>query len=78
MIEVMASTHFLHGAHGCFINEFNGTRKIAIDKWLSAQRKNDTKLLLDDDVRKAVDRLEAEEYRRELLNKDRYRNWLAR
>ena len=78
MVEVMASTHFLHGAHGCFINEFNGTRKIAIDKWLTAQCKMNSKMMLDDDVRKAVDRMQAEEFRRELLNKDRYRNWLAR
>jgi hypothetical protein len=58
MIEVMAMTHFLYGAHAGFINELNGTKKVEIDNWLRAQRTNSA-LLLDNDVRRAVERMEA-------------------
>jgi hypothetical protein len=54
MIEVMAMTHFLYGAHAGFINELNGTKKVEIDNWLRAQRTNSA-LLLDNDVRRAVE-----------------------
>jgi hypothetical protein len=58
MIEVMAITHFLYGAHAGFINELNGTKKVEIDNWLKAQRTNNSALLADNDVRRAVDRME--------------------
>lgn len=74
MIEVMASTHFLYGAHGCFINEFRGTKRIPYDKWLTAQRRHNWKLMDDDDTCKAVERIEAEEYHRSIMKKDQHRN----
>jgi hypothetical protein len=58
----MAMTHFLYGAHAGFINELNGTKKVEIDNWLRVQRKNSA-LLLDNDVRRAVERMEAQRLR---------------
>lgn len=69
----MAITHFLHGVHGCFINEFKGTRKIAYDNWLKMQRERDTRMLGDDNVRRAIDKAKAGNHRRG-LQKDQHRN----
>jgi hypothetical protein len=55
MIEVMAMNHFLYGAHAGFINELNGTKKVEIDNWLRAQRLNNSALLADNEVRRAVE-----------------------
>lgn len=74
MIEVMASTLFLYGAHECFINKFNGKIKIAYDNWLKAQQTHNTKLLENDNIQKAVERAEAEEFRRQIMRKDKNRN----
>lgn len=49
-------------AHGCVINEFNGTRKIAIDNSLKAQHNKNTRIMEDNEERKAVDTLEREEF----------------
>ena len=54
----MAMTHFLYGTHAGFINELNGTKKVEIDNWLRAQRTKSA-LLVDNDVRRAVKRMEA-------------------
>jgi hypothetical protein len=51
MIEVMAMSHFLYGAHAGFINELNGTKKVEIDNWLRAQRLNNSALLADNEIR---------------------------
>jgi hypothetical protein len=59
MIEVVAMTHFLYGAHAGFINGLNGTKKVKIDNWLRAQRTNNTALLADNEIRRAVERMEA-------------------
>jgi hypothetical protein len=73
MIEVMAMTHFLYGAHAGFINELNGTKKVEIDNWLRAQRTNSA-LLMDDDVRRAVERMEALQLRHNQRHEDNFRN----
>jgi hypothetical protein len=74
MIEVMAITHFLYGAHAGFINELNGTKKVEIDNWLKAQRTNNSALLADNDVRRAVDRMEALHLRQNQRQDDNFRN----
>jgi hypothetical protein len=73
MIEVMAMTHFLYGAHAGFINELNGTKKVEIDNWLRAQRTNSA-LLMDNDVRRAVERMEALRLRHNQQYDDNFRN----
>jgi hypothetical protein len=72
----MAITHFLWGANGCFVNEFKGTRKKIYGKWLMAQLTRNTRLMEDDDTHKAVERFEAEERCKELIQNDRHRNKL--
>jgi hypothetical protein len=73
MIEVMAMTHFLYGAHAGFINELNGTKKVEIDNWLRAQRTNSA-LLVDQDIRRAVERMEALRIRQNQRYNDNSRN----
>jgi hypothetical protein len=73
MIEVMAMTHFLYGAHAGFINKLNGTKKVEIDNWLRAQRTNSA-LLMDNDVRRAVERMEALRLRHNQRHEDNFRN----
>jgi hypothetical protein len=73
MIEVMAMTHFLYGAHAGFINELNGTKKVEIDNWLRAQRTNSA-LLLDHNVRRAVERMEALRLRQNQRHDDNFQN----
>jgi hypothetical protein len=73
MIEVMAMTHFLYGAHAGFINELNGTKKVEIDNRLRAQQTNSA-LLLDHDVRRAVERMEALRLRQNQRHDDNFRN----
>lgn len=73
----MAITHFLYGVHGCFINEFRGTRKIAYNNLLRAQCTKETRMMEDDDVRRAIDKAEAEEHRRRLVHRDKHQNRLA-
>ena len=71
MIEVMAMTHSLYGAHAGFINELNGTKKIEIDNWLRAQRTNSA-LLVDQDIRRAVERMEALQIRQNQCHDDNF------
>jgi hypothetical protein len=74
MIEVMAMCHFLYGAHAGFVNELNGTKKVEIDKWLRSQRTNSSTLLADQDVRRAVERMEALWIRQDTRHADNHRN----
>jgi hypothetical protein len=74
MIEVMAMTHFLYGAHAGFINELNGTKKVEIDNWLRAQRLNNSALLADNEVRRVVERMEALRIRQDQRHEDNFRN----
>jgi hypothetical protein len=73
MTEVMAMTHFLYGAHAGFINEMNGTKKVEIDNWLRAQRTNSA-LLLDNNVKRAVERMKALRLRHNQRHDDNFRN----
>jgi hypothetical protein len=73
MIEVMAMAHFLYGVHAGFINELNGTKKVEIDNWLRAQWTN-SELLLDNDVRRAVEQMEALRLRQNQRHDDNFRN----
>ena len=73
MIEAMAMTYFLYGAHVGFINELNGTKKVEIDNWLRAQRTNSA-LLVDQDVRRAVERMEALRLRQNQRHDDNFCN----
>ena len=73
MIEVMAMTHFLYGVHAGFINEMNGTKKVEIDNWLRAQRTNSA-LLVDQDIRRAVERMDALRLRQSQRHDDNFRN----
>jgi hypothetical protein len=75
----MAMTHFLYGSNGCFINEFRGTRKIAIDNWLTFQHSNNTELLRkDDEVRREVSKLMAQRIQKESHYGDQHRNHYRR
>jgi hypothetical protein len=74
MIEVMAMSHFLYGAHAGFINELNGTEKVEIDNWLRAQWLNNSALLADNEVRRAVERMEALRIRQDQRHDDNFRN----
>ena len=73
MVELMSMMHFFYGANGGFINEF-GTKKIAVDNWLRTQGDSRSQLLLDDDVRKEVTRLQALELRKNQTTVDHHRN----
>jgi hypothetical protein len=39
------------------IKKLNGTKKVEIDNWLKAQRTNNSTVLADNDVRRAVERM---------------------
>ena len=71
MIEVKAMTHFLYGTHAGFINKLNGIKKVKIDNWLRAQRKNSA-LLVDNDVRRAVGHMEALRLRQNQHHEDNF------
>jgi hypothetical protein len=73
LIEVMAMTHFLYGAHAGFINELNMTKKVEIDNWLRAQRTNSA-LLMGNDITRAVERMEALQLRHNQRHEDNFRN----
>lgn len=49
-------------------------RIVAFNKFLKAQRTCNTSVMDDDDVCKAVEKMEAEELRRSILNQDHHRN----
>jgi hypothetical protein len=66
----MAMTHFFYGAHLRIINELRGTKKVKIDNWLAAQRKNQTIYLKEQDVHKALDKMEAWTFKRNQQYKD--------
>jgi hypothetical protein len=72
MIEVMAMCHFLYGAHAGFVNELNGTKKVKIDNWLCSQRTSSS--MADQDVRRAVERMEVLRIRQDTRYGDNYRN----
>ena len=73
MIEVMAMMHFLYGAHASFINQLNGM-KVEIDNWLRAQRTNDSTLLANNEVRRAVEWMEALRLRQGQRHANNFRN----
>jgi hypothetical protein len=74
LIEVMAMCHFLYRAHAGFVNELNGTKKVEIDNWLRSQRTNSSTLLADQDVRRAVERMEALRICQDTRHADKHRN----
>jgi hypothetical protein len=65
MVEAMAITHFIAGAHRCLINEFPHTRAGPFDRFLRWQRLNAPALVAqDEDLQRAMDKLEIRDWKR--------------
>ena len=59
MVEAMAITHFIAGAHRCLINEFPNTRAGPFERFLRWQRLNAPELVAgDDDLRRAIEKMD--------------------
>ena len=64
-MEAMAITHFIAGAHKCLINEFPHTRAGPFERFLKWQRLHAPEFVeKDDDLRKAVDKMEIRDNKR--------------
>jgi hypothetical protein len=67
LVEAMAITHFIEGVHISLINEFPFTRAGPLERFLKWQRRNNPKAVADDeDLQRAVLRLEAKEARQHI------------
>jgi hypothetical protein len=65
MVEAMAITHFIAGAHRCLINEFPHTRARPFDKFLRWQHLNaPTVVAQDEDLQRAMDKLKIRDRKR--------------
>ena len=65
MVEAMALTHFIAGAHKCLINEFPHTRAGPFERFLRWQRHNAPGVVeQDDDLRRAIEKLETRDNKR--------------
>ena len=65
LVETMAITHFIEGAHRCLINEFPNTRAGPFDRFLRWQRLNAPELVArDEDLRRAVEKMEIRDKKR--------------
>ena len=59
MVEIMCVIHFIYSGFLCFINEFQGGRKKAYDKWLQDQQMRNPYLIdSDPELRREVDKLQ--------------------
>ena len=59
VVEAMAITHFIAGAHKCLINEFPHTQAGPFEQFLWWQRLNAPELVeKDEDLRRAIDKME--------------------
>ena len=59
VVEAMAITHFIAGAHKCLINQFPHTRAVPFERFLWWQRLNAPELAeKDKDLRRANDKME--------------------
>lgn len=65
IVEAMAITHFIAGAHKCLINKFPNTRAGPFERFLKWQRLHAPEFVeKDDDLRKAVDKMEIRDNKR--------------
>lgn len=65
LVEAMAITHFIAGAHRCLINEFPNTRAGPFERFLRWQRLNAPGLVEeDDDLRRAIGKMEIRDNKR--------------
>ena len=65
IVEAMAITHFIAGAHKCLINEFPNTRAGPLERFLRWQRMNAPELVArDEDLQKAIEKMEGRELKR--------------
>jgi hypothetical protein len=65
IVEVMAITHFIAGAHMCLINEFPNTRAGPLERFLRWQRTNAPELVArDEDLQKEIEKMEHRELKR--------------
>ena len=65
LVEAMAISHFIAGAHKCLINEFPHTRAGPFERFLRWQRTNAPALVaLDEDLRRAIEKMEERELKR--------------
>jgi hypothetical protein len=65
LVEAMAITHFIAGAHRCLINEFPNTRAGPFERFLRWQRLHAPELVeLDDDLRRAIEKMEIRDNKR--------------
>ena len=65
LVEAMAMTHFIAGAHKCLINEFPHTRAGPFERFLRWQRLNAPELVeKDDDLRRAIEKMEIRDNKR--------------
>jgi hypothetical protein len=65
LVEVMAMTHFIAGAHKCLINEFPYTRAGPFERFLRWQRINAPEVVArDEDLQRAIEKMEARELKR--------------
>lgn len=65
IVEAMAITHFIAGAHRCLINEFPHTRAGPFERFLKWQRLNAPEFVeKDEDLRKAVAKMEIRDNKR--------------
>lgn len=66
LVEAMALTHFIAGAHKCLINEFPYTRAGPFERFLRWQRLHAPELVArDEDLQKAIEKSENRELKRE-------------
>ena len=65
MVEAIAITHFITGAHKCLINKFPNTRVGPFERFLRWQRLNAPELVAkDEDLQKAIEKTETREPKR--------------
>lgn len=66
LVEAMAITHFIAGAHKCLINEFPYTRAGPFERFMRWQRTHAPGLAaMDDDLQKAIGKVETKELKRD-------------
>lgn len=65
MVEAMAITHFIVGAHKCLINEFDKTRAGPFERFLRWQQLNAPGLVAqDEDLQWAIPKMENKDFKR--------------
>jgi hypothetical protein len=66
LVEAMALTHFIAGAHKCLINEFPYTRADPFERFLRWQKFNTLGLVArEEDLHKAIGKAETKELKRD-------------